>query len=131
MYKIRLGKRLKLKDIDEIHTLLGWGTYTPEQWNSIKKNSNFFVQVVYNKKIIAFVRCVSDPRFCMIYDVSVHPEFQKKGVGRLLMQEILKYVKTQDFYAVSLFYDPKKPTLKEFYQKFGFEPFPTALRLKI
>lgn len=31
-----------------------------------------------------------DSEMCMIYDVIVHPHYQKKGGGTLLMNEVLK-----------------------------------------
>lgn len=129
-YKIKIGKQVNTKDIDEIHQLLNWGNYRPEQWSVIKKRSSFMVQVIENKKTIGFARCVDDSEMCMIYDVIVHPHYQKKGIGTLLMNEVLKYIQTNHFATVSLFYDTNNNTLTRFYEKFGFIQIPNAMRLK-
>ena len=46
------------------------------------------------------------------------------------MEEILKYIKSNDFSAVRLFYDLKNKGLDNFYRKFGFEIVPNAMKLK-
>ena len=129
-YTIKTGKRINTKDIDEIHSLLQWGHYRSEQWPVVKKQSTFMVSVLDGKKTVGFARCVDDSEMCMIYDVVVHPDYQKKGIGTLLMKEILRYVKSNNFATVSLFYDIKNKGLDNFYQKFGFEIIPNAMRLK-
>jgi len=129
-YTIKIGKRINTKDIDEIHSLLKWGNYRPEQWPVVKKKSTFMVSALDGKKTVGFARCVDDSEMCMIYDVVVHPDFQKKGIGTLLMKEVLRYVKSNDFATVSLFYDIKNKGLDNFYRKFGFEIIPNAMRLK-
>ncbi len=95
-YQIRIGKRLNIDDINEIHNLFNWGNYTLEQWIKVKKQSTFMVQIIINKKTIAFARYVADSDFCTIYDVIVHPDYQKQGYGTILMQEILKYIKANN-----------------------------------
>lgn len=129
-YIIKIGKRINTKDIDEIHSLLNWGCYSSKQWPIIKKKSTFMVQVLCGKKTVGFARCVDDSDMCMIYDVIVHPAYQKKGIGTLLMEEILKYIKSNNFSAVRLFYDLKNTGLDNFYRKFGFEIVPNAMKLK-
>ncbi len=46
------------------------------------------------------------------------------------MQEVLKYVKSNNFAAVSLFNDTNNAGLDKFYEKFGFAKIPNAMRLK-
>lgn len=127
---VKIGKRINTKDIDEIHSLLKWGNYRPEQWPIVKKQSTFMVSVLDGRKTVGFARCVDDSEMCMIYDVVVHPNYHGQGIGTILMKEIIKYVKAQNFATVSLFYDPKNPCLPNFYKKFGFQQIPNAMRLK-
>ncbi len=42
-YQIKIGKRINIADINEIHSILNWGNYTPEQWVKVKKQSTFMV----------------------------------------------------------------------------------------
>ncbi|MBO7245089.1 MAG: GNAT family N-acetyltransferase [Alphaproteobacteria bacterium] len=129
-YQIKISKDINIQDINEILDLIGWGAYLEDQWPIIKDKSTFMVEVLQDNKTIGFARVVDDTRMCMIYDVCVHPRFQKKGIGTLLMQEVLKYINDYNFATISLFYDMNNKGLENFYRKFGFELIPNAMRLK-
>ncbi|MBE6455534.1 MAG: GNAT family N-acetyltransferase [Alphaproteobacteria bacterium] len=129
-YSVKIGKEINTKDIDEILDLIGWGRYEPEQWINVKEKSTFMVSVLSAEKTIGFARVIDDTCMAMIYDVAVHPAHQKKGVGTLLMNEILKYINANRFVYVNLFYDMNNKGLDNFYRKFGFELMPNGMRLK-
>ena len=128
-YIVKIGKEINISNVNEILNLVGWGEYTPEQWKIVIGKSTFMVEVLHQNQTIGFVRVVGDTRMCMIYDVCVHPDYQKQGVGTLLMKEVLKYVEANDFAVVNLFYDRDNKGLDNFYRKFGFESIPNAMRL--
>lgn len=128
-YIVKIGKEINISNVNEILNLVGWGEYTPEQWKIVIDKSTFMVEVLHQNQTIGFSRVVDDTRMCMIYDVCVHPDYQKQGVGTLLMKEILKYVEANDFAVVNLFYDRDNKGLDNFYRKFGFESIPNAMRL--
>ena len=130
IFQIKIGNEFDTADVDEILNLIGWGGYTPEQWVVVKDKSTFMVRVLQADKTIGFARVADDTRMCMIYDVAVHPQYQKQGVGTLLMQEVLKYIQAHEFATVSLFYDMNNKGLDNFYLKFGFKSIPNAMRLK-
>lgn len=128
-YIVKIGKEINISNVNEILNLVGWGEYTPEQWKIVIDKSTFMVEVLHQNQTIGFERVVDDTRMCMIYDVCVHPDYQKQGVGTLLMKEVLKYVEANDFAVVNLFYDRDNKGLDNFYRKFGFESIPNAMRL--
>ena len=128
-YIVKIGKEINISNVNEILNLVGWGEYTPEQWEVVIDKSTFMVEVLHQNQTIGFARVVDDTRMCMIYDVCVHPDYQKQGVGTLLMKEVLKYVEANDFAVVNLFYDRDNKGLDNFYRKFGFESIPNAMRL--
>lgn len=128
-YIVKIGKEINISNVNEILNLVGWGEYTPEQWKIVIDKSTFMVEVLHQNQTIGFARVVDDTRMCMIYDVCVHPDYQKQGVGTLLMKEVLKYVEANDFAVVNLFYDRDNKGLDNFYRKFGFESIPNAMRL--
>ena len=128
-YIVKIGKEINISNVNEILNLVGWGEYTPEQWKIVIDKSTFMVEVLHQNQTIEFARVVDDTRMCMIYDVCVHPDYQKQGVGTLLMKEVLKYVEANDFAVVNLFYDRDNKGLDNFYRKFGFESIPNAMRL--
>ncbi|MBQ9089589.1 MAG: GNAT family N-acetyltransferase [Alphaproteobacteria bacterium] len=129
-YTIKIGNDINTKDIDDFYPLIDFNIYKSKDWEKIRQRSTFIVQIQDKGKTIGWGRCVDDGTFCMIYDMAVHPNYQRQGIGKTIMDEIKKYVAQNDFYSVSLFYNPYNPTVKEFYQKCGFYELPIAMRLK-
>lgn len=82
--------------IDEYISLrlkVGWGE-TPVQLAHIAlENSLFHVVARNGKNIIGMARVVGDgAMFFYIQDLIVEPDFQKQGIGDLLMQHIESYL---------------------------------------
>lgn len=84
------------------------------------KNSNYMVSCRYEDKLIGMGRVVGDGYTTFqITDVVIDPEFQGKGLGKLIMKELIDYLEKNaapNSY-VSLIADGDATYL---YQKFGF-----------
>ncbi len=129
-YIIKTGKDIKTTDIDAFYPLIGFDVYTPQEWQKVIHASTFMIQVQLNNQTIGFGRTVDDGTFCMIYDVAVHPDFQKKGIGRIIMHQIKLYIRQNNIFSTSLFYNPNHKGIKTFYEKCGFYTIENAMRLK-
>jgi GNAT superfamily N-acetyltransferase len=84
------------------------------------KNSIFGVVVYFKKKPVGIGRIIGDGGcFFEITDMAVLPEHQKKGVGKLIMESLVKWLNENAPATayVSLMADHGTP---EFYAKFGF-----------
>ena len=125
-----LGNDIHTQEIDEFYPLIDFNVYNAQAWENIKNKSSFIVQILDNNKTIGWGRCVDDGTFCMLYDIAVHPNYQGKGIGRLIINEIKKYIAQNDFFAVSLFFNPDLPGVDKFYEKCGFYHLSNAMRLK-
>lgn len=69
-------------------------------------------------KLVAAGRALSDREYhATIYDVAVHPEYQRRGVGTQLMNELMAMLPV---WRVLLVADGDA---REFYRRLGFEPF--------
>lgn len=83
-------------------------------------NSLYAVQLILNDKLVAMGRVIGDGAcFFQIVDIAVAPEEQGKGLGKLVMKHVEKYLEgvcSAGSY-VSLLAD--KP---EFYKKLGYKP---------
>ena len=103
-----------------------------EQAKLAMDNTLFRVSVFDGDKIIAMARVIGDISLCYyIKDVIVLPEYQGKGIGRMLIEELLNFINTQGVpdthISVELCAMPDKIP---FYEKFGFSAN-EAKRLRI
>ena len=114
--------------IDEYFPLFestGWNsTYkmAPAQIEKAISHSSFAVSAYHFDRLVGFARAVSDHvLYATIYDVMVHPEYQKSGIGAALVENIVAQCRAAGVFSVHLFAaDGTEP----FYKKIGFQPRP-------
>ena len=85
------------------------------------KNSLFMVSVRDNNKLIGFGRIVGDQGITyVVSDIMVDPDYQRKGIGKIIMKEIDIYLEenTDQYAYVCLI--ANKPADK-LYSQYGFE----------
>ena len=103
-----------------------------EQTRLAMEHTLFRVSVFDGDKIIAMARMIGDMGLdYYIKDVIVRPEYQGKGIGRKLINELLNFVNDNGISGTGVFVElcamlDKMP----FYQKFGFDAN-EAQRLKM
>lgn len=98
------------------------GTPSLEQTKLAMDHSLFRVSVFDDNNIIAMARVIGDMGLCYyIKDVVVRPEYQRKGIGSILLKEILSFIDSHgisgSYIAVELAALPDKIG---FYEKLGF-----------
>ena len=105
----------KEAEILGLYTSLGWTNYTdnPEMLRNAYLNSLKIYGAYVDDKLIGVIRVVGDGySVIFIQDLLVHPEFQRKGVGTLLLKKVLceydsvyqKHLITEDNEKTTLFY---------------------------
>jgi len=100
-----------------------WGQGpTPEQTKLAMDNTLFRVSIFDGDKIIAMARVIGDMGLCYyIKDVIVLPEYQGRGVGRMLIEELLKFIDEHGVPDTQIFVELcAMPDKIPFYEKFGF-----------
>ncbi len=76
--------------------------------------------------MVGFARATGDYVFnATIWDVAVRPSHQKRGIGKLLMVELLKDLDQYSIPLVTLYADPGTDG---FYKRFGFSTDPSGVR---
>lgn len=61
---------------------VGWKTYSREQVEKALKNTMYMVKVLVDEKIVGMGRVVGDGSIvCMLTDICVKPEYQRRGIG--------------------------------------------------
>ena len=103
-----------------------------EQTKLAMEHTLFRVSVLDGDKIIAMARMICDMGLdYYIKDVIVSPEYQGKGIGRKLINELLKFVNDNGISGTGVFVELcAMPDKMPFYQKFGFDAN-EAQRLKM
>ncbi|MGN1111357.1 MAG: GNAT family N-acetyltransferase [Oscillospiraceae bacterium] len=103
-----------------------------EQTELAMKHTLFRVSVYDKGEIIAMARMIGDLGLnYYIKDVVVRPEYQKKGIGKLLINELIKYIRENGISGTDIFVELcAAPDKVPFYEKFGFEAN-EAQRLKL
>lgn len=100
-----------------------WGHFpTLEQAKLAMDNTLFRVSVFDGEQIVAMARVIGDMGLCYyIKDVVVLPEYQEKGIGRLLIEELLKFINENGVPDTHIFVELcAMPDKIPFYEKFGF-----------
>ena len=103
-----------------------------EQTRLAMENTLYRVSLCDGDKVVAMARVIGDRGLCYyIKDVVVRPEYQGRGLGRLLVEELLKYINDNGVpgtdIAVELCAMPDKIP---FYERFGFK-YNEAQRLRL
>jgi ribosomal protein S18 acetylase RimI-like enzyme len=125
-------KDLNAEQINALRVSVGWcNKRNEEKWREILDKSSFVYSIYDQDKLIGMGRIVEDGIFCMFYDIVIHKDYQGRGIGKMIMNNLLAFIKDKKYSSVSLFADPNnKDFLIPFYNKFGFELFETGMRLK-
>ena len=110
-----------------------WGNAPSlKQTELAMKNTLFRVSVYDNDKVVAMARMIGDIGLnYYIKDVVVRPEYQHKGIGKMLINELLKFINENGVNDTDIFVELcAMPDKIPFYEKFGFSAN-EAQRLKI
>lgn len=105
---------------------------SPEQTELAMRNTLFRVSVFDGNSIVAMARMIGDMGLnYYIKDVVVKPEYQHKGIGKMLIDELMKFVKDNGVKGTGVFVELcAMPDKIPFYEKQGFSAN-EAQRLKL
>jgi GNAT superfamily N-acetyltransferase len=103
---------------------VGMAYYTNEIHKRAFNNSHSVVFVFDEENLIGFGRAISDGEYqAAIYDVAVLPGYQGKGIGKMIVQAIVKNTPGCNFI---LYASPGK---EQFYEKENFRRMKTGMAL--
>lgn len=113
--------------VQELCASVGWSRREPELIVKALANSLAVVSIWSNNELIGFARATGDKVFnATIWDMVVRPDFQRMGVGRLVMAELLKEL--DEVYSIPLVTLYADPGTDGFYKRFGFMCDPSGVR---
>ena len=108
--------------VSETLKRVGMAYYEPDMHRKAFEASHTTVFVYQAGRLIGFGRAISDGTYqAAIYDCAVLPEFQGKGIGTIILKNILSQISHCN---VILYATPGK---EGFYQKLGFRKMKTGM----
>ena len=127
---ITINKEINLYELEELCDSVGWVRRPIKKVKTALDNSFVTVCLLEKQKkrnsLIGFARATSDHSFnATIWDVVIHPKFQSKGLGKALMNELIKELRYKDISTITLFADPQ---VLNFYRTLGFMSDPDGVK---
>ncbi|XP_076926329.1 histone acetyltransferase TAP1-like [Bidens hawaiensis] len=134
------GAEVDVYDLQALCDKVGWprrplsklaaalrNSYMVATLHSIKKSAGEELTEPNNeKKLIGMARATSDHAFnATIWDVLVDPSYQGQGLGKALIEKLIRALLQRDIGNISLFADSK---VVEFYRNLGFEADPEGIK---
>ena len=108
--------------ITQILKKVGMAYHEPEVHQRAFEASYTKVFVYEGSELIGFGRAISDGEFqSAIYDVAVVPEAQGKGIGKIILENILNNLPDSNIILYS------NPGMEGFYKKLGFGLLKTGM----
>lgn len=119
--------RLDINTYLELRASVNWKVLSNEQAEMALKNSLFTVCAYADGKPIGMGRIVGDGVVIdYIQDLVVRPEYQKDGVGRMIIERLIRYVKETKLPETEIMLCLMcAKGREEFYKKFDFIARPT------
>ncbi|OAY44652.1 histone acetyltransferase TAP1 [Manihot esculenta] len=131
------GGDIDLYDLQALCDKVGWPRRPLSKLAAALKNS-YMVVTLHSlrkspgsegndqKKLIGMARATSDHAFnATIWDVLVDPSYQGQGLGKALIEKLIRALLQRDIGNITLFADSQ---VVEFYRNLGFEPDPEGIK---
>jgi ribosomal protein S18 acetylase RimI-like enzyme len=123
-------REIDLYELEELCNAVGWARRPIRKVKKAIQHSYLVItmweQRGSRRRLVGFSRATSDHAFnATIWDVVVHPDFQGRGLGKALMQQMIKKLRNEDISNVTLFADPH---VVDFYKGLGFMPDPEGIK---
>jgi len=114
--------RVNWKEVSSLLEVAGLGARDPEQLKRAFRRSK--VVFAYDGNLLVGVgRAVTDGEYyATVFDVAVRPEYQRKGIGRKILESLREELKGYWFVHLT-----STPGNEEFYRKLGFRLQKTAM----
>ncbi|WBW97817.1 GNAT family N-acetyltransferase [Oceanirhabdus sp. W0125-5] len=117
-----LENKLTTEQFCNLQKAVGFGRPNPIQTEKAIENSIYSVSISIGGEVIGMGRLVGDgARIFYIQDVCIAPKFQGKGIGKLVVQKLLAYIKNNSIENSTVTIGLMAAKGKEgFYEKLGF-----------
>jgi len=116
------------KDIYDLYESLDWNKYirkSNEELLEIMEGSFYVVYVYDEDRLIGTGRMISDGVLTsLICGVGVAPAYQNKGIGKMIIENILEFGKSKNLFVELTCVE----NLEAYYNKFGLRKYAIAMK---
>eukprot|EP00250_Pteridium_aquilinum_P001973 c12185_g1_i1 orf=159-932(+) len=133
------GEAIDVYELEALYIKVGWPRRPPAKVEAALKNSfmvaSLFLQkevfsedggATTKRELIGMARATSDHVFnATIWDVIVDPLYQGQGLGKALIEQMVRALLRSDIGNITLFADAK---VVDFYKNLGFEADPFGIK---
>ncbi len=125
-------REFTLDDYDAVHTLwensgpgvgLGRSDTRAEIAKKLERDPELFIVAVDGGKIVGTVFAGFDGRRGIIYHLAVEEAYRKRGIGKMLMQEVERRLRAKGCLRSYLLVKQDALDVVEFYRKIGWDTF--------
>lgn len=127
---LQIDSKINLYQLEQLCDSVGWVKRPINKVRTAIDHSFLTISLLSkdhdNQRLIGFARATSDTAFnATIWDVVIHPDFQGYGLGKILMDQIVKELRYYDISTITLFADPQ---VVSFYKNIGFMTDPDGVK---
>ena len=113
------------EEYNQLRNSVGWDSKDINVIEKALKSSAIIKKVMIDNETIGMARTIGDGLYYLVVDVVVNKDYQGKGIGKILIEEIVKdiYNKMKEGQKVSINLMSMQGK-EEFYEKCGFRKVP-------
>lgn len=135
--RIEIVDSLSVDEYNNLREQVGWETKNPILVEKAIKNSTIVKKAICQNCTVGMARAIGDGMSYLLVDVVVSSKFQKRGIGKKLVNAVIEEVKANtiigEYSTINLI---SIKDMEKFYEGCGFEAVPfgyngKGMRIKI
>jgi ribosomal protein S18 acetylase RimI-like enzyme len=116
---INYEKDISAEAVQQLYLSVGWQFRDCFEIKKSIDRSYLVASAWLRDSLVGFARATGDGIYSVtIWDFAIKPSFQKRGIGKLLLNSMLQKLNSQNIPLITLYSELDK---KNFYSKLGFE----------
>lgn len=123
---IEYRHEITVEDYNALRRSVGWDPIEPAQAKEGLRNSAYLICALDGDKIVGHARAISDGGYVvLISDVIVHPDYQKNGIAKTMIQELMAFFTSRLKSGQAILFNLMAAKGREsFYKQLGFTERP-------
>ena len=87
----------------------------------LNRNPDLFLIGKVQEKIVAVVIGTFDGRIGYVHHLAVDPDYQNRGIGKIIMKALIEQFRRENIHKVHLFIEKSNRSVVEFYNNLGWD----------